>query len=197
MFTPFPKIPRLKRGCIITEKIDGTNAQVFITPLIDEVEEDQIIDAKDGYAMLAGSRSRWVTPGKTDNYGFAGWVKEHAAALWSLGEGHHFGEWWGLGIQRRYGLAEKRFSLFNTDRWNDQNPNRPAVCGVVPVLHKGSFTDENVNRVLKALEIGGSAAAPGFMQPEGIVVFHIASRSMFKVTLENDGEPKGVVLAQQ
>ena len=25
-FIPFQKIPRLKRGCVITEKIDGTNA---------------------------------------------------------------------------------------------------------------------------------------------------------------------------
>ena len=28
LFEEFPKIHRLKRGCVITEKIDGTNAQV-------------------------------------------------------------------------------------------------------------------------------------------------------------------------
>ena len=27
-FEPWPKIPRLKRDIIITEKIDGTNAQI-------------------------------------------------------------------------------------------------------------------------------------------------------------------------
>jgi hypothetical protein len=29
-FTPFPKIARLSREVIVTEKIDGTNAQVFV-----------------------------------------------------------------------------------------------------------------------------------------------------------------------
>ena len=30
-FQPFPKIPRLSREIVITEKIDGTNAQILIT----------------------------------------------------------------------------------------------------------------------------------------------------------------------
>lgn len=30
-FKPFPKMPRLSRECIITEKIDGTNASILIT----------------------------------------------------------------------------------------------------------------------------------------------------------------------
>lgn len=30
-FNGFPKIARLSRECVITEKIDGTNAQIFIT----------------------------------------------------------------------------------------------------------------------------------------------------------------------
>ena len=29
-FTKFPKIPRLNRDMIITEKIDGTNAQIYV-----------------------------------------------------------------------------------------------------------------------------------------------------------------------
>jgi hypothetical protein len=29
------------------------------------------------------------------------------------------------------------------------------------------------------------------MKPEGIVVYHTASRSLFKVTLEKDESPKG------
>jgi hypothetical protein len=29
-FQPFAKIARLSRECVITEKIDGTNAQVYI-----------------------------------------------------------------------------------------------------------------------------------------------------------------------
>lgn len=172
-FQAFDKIPRLKRGVIVTEKIDGTNACVIVT------EDGQV---------AAQSRTRLITPGD-DNFGFALWVSEHAEELKALGPGHHFGEWWGMGIQRRYGLSEKRFSLFNTARWNDQNPNRPACCGVVPVLAIGDLN--SVDAAVDRLRSAGSVAAPGFMNPEGVVVYHSASRSMFKVTLEKDDEPKG------
>ncbi len=37
----------------------------------------------------------------------------------------------------------------------------------------------------------GSKAAPGFDNPEGVVVFHTANSSLFKVTLEGDEKPKG------
>lgn len=47
-FTEFPKIYRWTRELIITEKIDGTNAQVFI--------------GDDGL-IVAGSRTRWL-PGE-------------------------------------------------------------------------------------------------------------------------------------
>jgi hypothetical protein len=89
VFEPFDKIPRLKRGCVVTEKIDGTNAQVYIP--------------EDGGPMLVGSRNRWITP-DNDNYGFARWAYENEAELRKLGPGRHFGEWWGSGIQRRYGI---------------------------------------------------------------------------------------------
>lgn len=173
-FVPFPKIPRLRRGIVITEKIDGTNAQVTVTT--------------EGL-VLAGSRNRWITP-ESDNYGFASWVKEHEDELREgLGVGTHYGEWWGSGIQRRYGLSEKRFSLFNCDRWKDGS--RPACCHVVPKIGFGPFTDTTINEALEKLRTAGSIAAPGFMQPEGIVVFHSATRSLFKVTLEKDDEAKG------
>lgn len=77
-FEGFPAIPRLKRQCVITEKIDGTNAQICI------LEDNRII---------AGSRTRWITP-EDDNFGFARWVKEHEDELRLLGPGSHFGEWW-------------------------------------------------------------------------------------------------------
>lgn len=31
-FQEFPKMARLSRECVITEKIDGTNAQILVTP---------------------------------------------------------------------------------------------------------------------------------------------------------------------
>ena len=174
-FIGFPKIPRLKRGCVITEKLDGTNAQIVI--------------GDDG-SIRAGSRNRWITP-EDDNYGFAGWVERNKEALLGLGVGQHFGEWWGSGIQRGYGLKEKRFSLFNSGRWSDPE-TRPACCGVVPVLYAGQFATDTVDMVLDNLKETGSQAAPGFMNPEGIIVFMTASSHLYKVLAENDNVPKGV-----
>lgn len=178
VFEPFGKIPRLNRACVITEKIDGTNAQIYI--------------GEDG-SFEAGSRSRFITP-DSDNFGFARWAYEHKDELMTLGPGRHFGEWWGSGIQRGYGLekGEKRFSLFQSARWTDDA--RPACCGVVPVLFDGPFSTEAVSTAVERLRTLGSVAAPGFMKPEGVIVYHTASRSCFKVTVEKDGEPKGFSL---
>ena len=175
-FIPFPKMPRLNREIVITEKLDGTNAQIHFT---------------DDGQMFVGSRNKWVEPGKQDNYGFAGWCERNRNELEKLGPGTHFGEWWGNGIQRGYELAEKRFSLFNTARWLDDNV-RPACCGTVPVLYTGMFSEEAIRVTLKMLQVEGSQAAPGFMKPEGIIIYHTAAQHSFKVTLEKDESPKGM-----
>ena len=192
-FREFPKMARLSREVIITEKIDGTNAQIFI--------------GDDGKTMLVGSRTRWITPAD-DNHGFAKWAEAHRDELLTLGPGRHFGEFWGCGIQRGYGLKEKRFSLFNTQRWAlhgtepktyptmDPRVTRtqdvlPPCCGLVPVLDRCIFDNHSVDSWLHYLQTTGSVAAPGFMKPEGVVVFHIAGNVGFKKTLGNDGH-KGV-----
>lgn len=172
-FVEFPKMARLSREIIITEKIDGTNGCVYV--------------GEDG-TIKAGSRTRWITPAD-DNFGFALWVEQNAAALRELGPGRHFGEWWGVGIQRGYGLHERRFSLFNVSRWADA---RPACCHVVPVLYRGAFDMCAVMDELDGLRESGSHASPGFMKPEGIIVFHTAANIGFKKTLEKDDVPKAL-----
>lgn len=44
---------------------------------------------------------------------------------------------------------------------------------------------------LDRLRAHGSLAVPGFLRPEGVVVYHIAANMGFKVTLEKDEERKG------
>ena len=172
-FEEFPKISRLFREVSITEKIDGTNAQIIVQA--------------DG-AVQAASRSRLVTP-EDDNYGFAKWVKANEDELrQGLGEGRHFGEWWGSGIQRNYSQTTKRFSLFNTHKWTEV---RPACCDVVPIIWAGIYSPSCVHDALKVLRNEGSKAAPGFMKPEGIIIWHTAAQTYFKVTLEKDDEWKG------
>lgn len=186
-FTPFPKLHRLSRDIVVTEKLDGTNAQIFIP----DEEQSKTFARK----VMAGSRTRWIEPGD-DNFGFAAWVEQNWEELLQLGPGHHYGEWWGRGIQRNYGLEERRFSLFNVGRWKtvcsdaDGYESAPACCGVVPVLYEGPFETDAVDEVLKKLHDEGSVAAPGFMQPEGVVVFHTHSRQSFKKTLDKNDKHK-------
>lgn len=168
-FTGFPKIARLSRTCSITEKIDGTNAYIYIP--------------EDDSPVLFGSRKRWITP-EDDNYGFAKWATDNLEGLKELGPGHHFGEWWGAGIQRRYNMDRKVFSLFNVFRWKD---GHPECCSTVPLLYSGIFDTFEIDTVLLKLKAQGSAASPGFMNPEGIVIWHDAARVLFKKTLGGDG----------
>jgi hypothetical protein len=173
-FTAFPKIARLSREIVITEKIDGTNASIYIS---DNME-----------TFLTGSRTRWITP-DNDNAGFSRWAYENKQELLKLGPGHHFGEWWGKGIQRGYGLDHKKFSLFNVGRWNKENI--PSCVDVVPVLYKGMFTTSAVEDEMHTLKLVGSFAAPGYNNPEGVIVFHTGNGVLFKKTFDNDKEGKG------
>jgi len=169
-FESFPKIPRLMRDITITEKIDGTNGQILITEYGD---------------LFAGSRNRLLSEG-SDNFGFRHWVMGHREELLKLGPGRHFGEWWGSGIQRGYGLTkgERRFSLFNTKRWSfdDQEPSSwpPGCCHVVPILYVGPFDTNAVQRCMQDLNDFGSFARPDFMNPEGIMIYHHGLGGYFK-----------------
>jgi hypothetical protein len=169
----------MSRQCVITEKIDGTNAGIYIG---------------EGGEFLVASRTRWITP-QDDNYGFAKWAYDNKEELMKLGPGMHHGEWWGRGIQRHYNKTDRTFSLFNANRWTRESA--PACCSVVPVLYMGLFYEQEslqgVRECINMLRINGSYAAPGFMKPEGIVIFiDNAKQTMFKMTLEKDESPKGI-----
>lgn len=191
-FVGFPKLARFSREIVITEKIDGTNAQIYI----------------EGDNIYAGSRTRWIEPGD-DNFGFAAWVEQNRPELLQLGPGSHFGEWWGAGIQRKYDQKEKHFSLFNTTRWcdacgtprvfptadprvNKTQEFAPQCCRVVPELWRGMFRPDIVEHFTISLSQLGSAAAPGFMDPEGIVIYHTAAGTLFKKTCVDDHKPKSL-----
>lgn len=199
-FKEWPKISRLFRDCTITEKIDGTNGAVGIVSVESDWEVPDnaltvITNEGDTFAVYAQSRSQIITP-KNDNYGFAGWIRDNASSLVSdLGPGLHYGEWWGSGINRGYGLqkGEKRFSLFNTRRWagDEYSPvgSTPNLL-VVPILYEGIFDTYQVRECLDTLRKCGSYANPGFNRPEGIVVYHHAANICMKSTLEKDEEYK-------
>jgi hypothetical protein len=203
-----------------------------------------------------------------DPYGFAHWVDEHATALAEfLGVGIHSGEWWGKKIQRAYDMKERRFSLFNVERWDRADAQALGIgLDVVPVLYQGPWTGllgykvndearpdhgqwmnlaeqtdwsdvdfarEIETRIEEIMKVGvttpdpfthnlvrdmlhnlaptnprpryapnfilehlrrtGSQAAPGYMRPEGIVVYHKASDTLFKAYVDprKDAKHKG------
>lgn len=173
-FKGWPKIPRDNGNMItITEKIDGTNACVIV---------------RDGEVVGMQSRNRLIKTGD-DNMGFAFWVHENRDELANLGDGYHYGEWAGPGIQSNpHMLSEKTFFLFNTFRPQE---TLPACVKQVPVLYQGPYSNADVQATLYAL--WDTAGRQGYI-PEGIIVYFHATRSYVKHTfLNSDGKWKNQV----
>jgi hypothetical protein len=207
VFRPWGKIGRLNRN-VVTEKIDGTNAAIIISyDLIPSHATEGmrhhggiiVRDPNNQFVWVgAQSRKRLISP-QQDNFGFARWVQDNAKTLvLDLGDGYHFGEWWGSGIQRGYGLEKglKKFSLFNVSKWSSRmNPDLPDFytenLHTVPILDIHTFDTLHVTTLVDRLRATGSMAAPGFYPPEGVVVFHTATHDLFKVTCDNDETYKG------
>ena len=198
-FQKFESIPRLSKDCTITEKLDGTHAQIIVTTMEgcfdgSDFAQSYALGVKDNLVIFADSRNRWLKIGN-DNFGFADWGKNNSEELFDLGEGRHYGEWVGFRVQRGYGLKERRFYLFDTSKWNEGGTPEefltekqswcPPCCYVVPVLFEGVFTTENIESTLKTLKEHGSYIVP-FLNPEGVVIYHKAAGSYFKKTFEND-----------
>lgn len=192
VFQPFPKIPRLHGDVVVTEKIDGTNAcfehvRGEACTLFGACSRNRrlvTITVKD-----AAPDHPEVTWHGTDNYGFGAFVVRNYATLARLGYGNHFGEWYGEGIQRTYGLDHKRFALFREPKGGLPQGIIGNV-GVVPVLMTmEQFDTSALRELLIDLQLEGSRAVPGFMRPEGIVAWHARSGQLFKYTV--DAGPKG------
>lgn len=187
-FPAYPRTPRLDRDMVVTEKIDGTNALLHVIPAADlwDVHVPWILGKAGDLQLLAGSRTRYITPG-SDNFGFAAWAADNAEELaLELGVGRHYGEWWGKGIQRGYGLEGRRLSLFAVDRYPWLDWTSHDLVGTVPVLYRGPFDTSCVYEAADLLEHGGSRAAPGYGRPEGVVAYHTAARQVFKHLIDKD-----------
>lgn len=187
-FQSFHKVYRLNRDFVVTEKLDGTNASVYWSTT--ERDEDLALGEFDGRWLYAASRTHWITPG-ADNRGFAGWVRDHAEDLAGLGPGRHFGEWFGNGINRGYGLAVKRFALFD-QKWADPWL-RPECCTVVPELARiNGYELHAIEGLLENLRAHGSVMVPGFPHAEGVVIEHTQVPIRLKALCHGDDSPKSV-----
>jgi len=192
-YVDFQKIARLRRMMTITEKLDGANVKI-------EVDRYQNINV--------GGHNGPLTL-DFDPQGFARWAYDHTDELRTLGPGRHFGEWWGPGIgKRKYPVPERRLSMFNVHIFaapgtepklisaatGKMQTVLPPCCGLVPVLYTGVFDTQVIDAQIERLRRDGSVAVPGFMRPEGVVVFHDAANMYFKRTLAHDDIPKSLVV---
>jgi len=157
-FKKFKKILLIgKLYMTITQKIHGSNAQIHIYK-----------DENNDLQILAGCRTRYIDP-SDDNYGFARFVYANKDALISgLGEGRHYGEWAGPGINSGEGLSDKTLCLFDWRRWQDKE--LPAGIRTVPLLYTGKISLDAINETMQMLKAQGSLLVPGYMKPEGIVI---------------------------
>lgn len=202
-FEKFSSIGRLYREVTITEKIDGMNACIVIQECSGEdLYRNALIHTKAMpfnsfeprlFAVAVQSRKQFLTL-DNDIQGLAAWVSEHAQELASaLGPGRHYGEWWGKNIQRSYHQKRNWFSLFNTKRWNKDNVGHIDGLITVPVLYSGPYADWVNEMQLHKLETQGSFAAQEVddreldFRAEGIVGWHTALDTYYKVTLDGDG----------
>ena len=165
-FKAFPKISRDNPfKATISEKIDGTNACIII-------QEGKIIGVQ--------SRKRLIIP-EDDNYGFAKWVSENTEDLLKLGNGYHYGEWAGPGIQKNpHRLEEKTLFLFNTFRRETIRDLDIPNVAVVPVLFNGILKEDTIESELLRLKnkyVGTDC------KPEGIVVYYHIFRKYTKHTI--------------
>lgn len=193
-FKSFGKITRYenKVHLRITQKMHGTNAQICIFNNPDLVDPNCITNPQP-FDILVGSRNRWITP-ENDNFGFAQWCYTHKDFLIKLlGEGRHYGEWCGPGINSGEGLTEKTLFLFN---------KQIDICALpirtVPTLFDNEVPYNLINTIVSMkmddLKNKGSEAVPGFMTPEGVVIEINGKR--FKQVFEQEEvawKPKKVV----
>jgi len=166
-FKPWGKTPRNKGHQItITEKLDGTNACVIV---------------RDGELVGLQSRNRLIKPGD-DNMGFAFWAVDHAEELCKLGDGYHYGEWVGPGIQKNPHMLEtKQFFLFNTFRPVE---TLPECVQNVPVLYRGPYKPAALEVTMR--DLWATAGDAGYI-PEGIIIYFHDTRTYMKDTFAYRG----------
>jgi hypothetical protein len=107
-----------------------------------------------------------------------------------LGEGYHYGEWYGTGIQKNpHKIDGRRFALFNSNRWRDGRQERPDGFECVPILYEDVYTNTIIEETMQALRLRSIAFS---YKAEGIVVWYHTTRRYEKFTFETaEGKWKG------
>lgn len=162
-FKAWPKTPRTTGQAVhVTEKIDGTNGCIII---------------QDRKVVGVQSRNRMLDI-HNDNFGFCNWVMANEREIVAcLGEGRHYGEWAGPGIQQnKHKLDTKTFFLFNLFRIYGRTE---LPITTVPLLYQGVDSPSMVDDLMQ--ELAQNAKDSGY-EPEGIIVYHHNAKTRTKAT---------------
>ena len=163
-YSSFPSIERLENiYCVISEKIDGTNGLI-------EINETNV---------RFGSRNRYISF-SDDNAGFANFFKDYEARFKDAAKDittdksyplRIYGEWFGRGIQRGYGLKDKFFMPFSSF-YSEKLIEYQVPNVITPnIMYTGKFSMEVVDTCMQQLKLNGSGVVKDYKQPEGIVIF--------------------------
>lgn len=173
----YPKTGRISGPWLVTEKVDGTSACIAIEP-----------GPFGSPAISFGSRNRWLTR-EADNHGFYAWAVAHSGwFMGHLGVGVHYGEWFGRGIQRGYGMTERRLALFDVERYQTRLAHAVTNPGVitVPALLEARDGDEGLGWL-------GHMAPTSTLGPvpmEGVVLRHRVTGAVFKHLFDGQKEAR-------
>ena len=184
-YPSFPSIERLENlYCHITEKVDGTNGLIEIG-----IQTDLLL------TVNFGSQNRYISS-HDDNMGFVNFFEQHTGDIFNIYDMikeekgditlplHIYGEWFGKGIQRGYGLADKHFMPFS-----EFLATKLIDAGVpnikMPVtLHSGKFSIATLDGCMNKLKDEGSQVIPGYNRPEGVVIYFPTYNFRLKETFE-------------
>ena len=197
-YASFPSIERLENiYCVISEKVDGTNSLIEINEVFPVGEPKEI-------QVRFGSRNRYITF-NNDNAGFANFFRHYEARFKDVaadiilkelevsGETltecqeqyplRIYGEWFGSGIQRGYGLKDKFFMPFST--FYAEKLIEYQVPNIIKpnIMYTGKFSQEIADICMQTLT-NGSLVIPEFKRPEGIVIHFPKYNLRLKQTFE-------------
>ena len=198
-YASFPSIERLENiYCVISEKVDGTNGLIEINEVFPVGEPKEI-------QIRFGSRNRYITF-NNDNADFANFFRHYEARFKDVaadiilkelevsGETltecqeqyplRIYGEWFGSGIQRGYGLKDKFFMPFST--FYAEKLIEYQVPNIVKpnIMYTGKFNKLTADMCMNTLAIHGSGIIKDYKRPEGIVIHFPKYNFRLKQTFE-------------
>lgn len=159
---------------MVTEKIDGTPAVLVIE---EEPGGRQVHSALEGRAAALDSTTDWF-------------YANQRKLIRLLAPGVYDAAWVGA-EGRDYGLEDPGLVILDPAGYDPNEPNKyDGIEGLrhAPVLYYGPVKPENgqdpIEEALRRLKFAGSALAPGYKHPAGVIVTMLESGVNFSVDLD-------------